>query len=72
MEVLSNLELSHIEAKGRKFNLDFHEAVAHVEDENFGKMKLWRSSSKDIFSIRRNRHPSFGCKGCKLKTFFDL
>ncbi len=40
MEVLSNLGVKPIEAKGRKFNPDFHEAVAHVEDENFGENEI--------------------------------
>lgn len=40
LEVLSNLGVKPIEAKGKKFDPDFHEAVMHIEDENFGENEI--------------------------------
>ncbi|NLM11047.1 MAG: nucleotide exchange factor GrpE [Clostridiaceae bacterium] len=40
MEVLSNLGVKPIETKGQKFNPDFHEAVMHIEDENYGENEI--------------------------------
>jgi len=40
MDILSNLGVKPIEAKGKKFNPDFHEAIAHIEDENYGENEV--------------------------------
>ena len=37
MTALSDLGVTAIEAVGQEFNPDFHNAVMHVEDENFGE-----------------------------------
>jgi len=40
MDILANLGVKPIEAKGKKFNPDFHEAIAHIEDENYGENEI--------------------------------
>ena len=37
MTTLESVEVKPIEAVGKEFNPDFHNAVMHVEDENFGE-----------------------------------
>ena len=37
MTMLESVEVKPIEAVGKEFNPDFHNAVMHVEDENFGE-----------------------------------
>ena len=37
MSTLEAMEVKPIEAVGKEFNPDFHNAVMHVEDENFGE-----------------------------------
>lgn len=39
-EILSNFKVKPIEAKGKKFNPDFHEAVMHIDDENYGENEI--------------------------------
>lgn len=39
-EILSNLGVKPIEAKGKKFNPELHEAVMHIEDENYGENEI--------------------------------
>lgn len=39
-EILSSFKVKPIEAKGQKFNPDFHEAVMHVDDENYGENEI--------------------------------
>jgi molecular chaperone GrpE len=40
MDVLAKLGVKPIEAKGKKFNPDFHEAIAHIEDESYGENEI--------------------------------
>ena len=37
MSTLEAMEVKPIEAVGKEFNPDFHNAVMHVEDENLGE-----------------------------------
>lgn len=39
-DILSKLGVKPIEAKGKKFNPDLHEAVAHIDDENYGENEI--------------------------------
>lgn len=39
-EVLSNLGVKPIFTEGQKFDPDFHEAVMHVEDDNYGENEI--------------------------------
>lgn len=39
-EVLEKLGLSEIEAKGKTFDPTLHEAVMHIEDENYGENEV--------------------------------
>lgn len=38
--VLTELGVTPIEAVGQPFNADFHNAVMHIEDENFGENEV--------------------------------
>lgn len=40
MDVLSKLGVEPIEAKGRKFDAKYHEAIMHIEDENYGENEV--------------------------------
>ena len=40
IKMLEDLEVKPIEAVGLEFNPDFHNAVMHVEDENFGEHEI--------------------------------
>lgn len=37
LKTLEDLEVKEIEAEGKEFNPDFHNAVMHIEDEEFGE-----------------------------------
>ena len=39
-ELLKKLGVTEIEAKGRPFDPERHEAVMHIEDENFGENEV--------------------------------
>ncbi len=39
-DVLSNLDVKHIEALGKPFNPDYHEAVMHIEDDSYGENEI--------------------------------
>ncbi|HAA25615.1 MAG TPA: nucleotide exchange factor GrpE [Ruminiclostridium sp.] len=40
LDILSNMGVKQIEALGKPFNPDFHEAVSHVEDEKYGENEV--------------------------------
>ena len=39
-DVLTNLNVEHITTEKEKFNPEFHDAVMHVEDENYGEQEI--------------------------------
>ena len=39
-DTLKKLCLEEIEAEGKTFNPELHEAVMHVEDENYGEKEI--------------------------------
>lgn len=39
-DVLTNLNVEHIATEKEKFNPEFHDAVMHVEDENYGEQEI--------------------------------
>lgn len=39
-DVLTNLNVEHIVTEKEKFNPEFHDAVMHVEDENYGEQEI--------------------------------
>ena len=39
-EILGSLGVKEIEAEGKKFDPNFHNAVTHIEDENFGENEI--------------------------------
>lgn len=39
-DVLINLNVEHIATEKEKFNPEFHDAVMHVEDENYGEQEI--------------------------------
>lgn len=43
---LESLGLQEIEACGKPFDPNYHNAVTHVEDENVGEMKSSKSSRR--------------------------
>lgn len=46
MQVFEALDVKQIEAVGKAFNPDFHNAVMHVEDENFGENEICEEFQK--------------------------
>ena len=44
--ILEDMGVKEIPAKGEKFNPDLHNAVMHVEDENFGENEVVEVFSK--------------------------
>lgn len=46
MQVFEALDVKQIEAVGKEFNPDFHNAVMHVEDENFGENEICEEFQK--------------------------
>jgi len=40
MEILKSLDVSEIEAQGKTFDPNLHNAVMHIEDENFGENEV--------------------------------
>lgn len=45
-DILTNLKIKPIETVGEKFNPEFHEAVMHVEDDNFGENEIMEEFRK--------------------------
>ena len=39
-KVLSDMNVSEIEALGKTFDPDFHNAVMHIDDENYGEKEI--------------------------------
>lgn len=40
MEILSSLGVEEIEAEGKTFDPNFHNAIMHIEDDNFGENEV--------------------------------
>ena len=39
-DIFASLNIEHIATEKEKFNPEFHDAVMHVEDENFGDQEI--------------------------------
>ena len=48
-DVFASLNIEHIATEKEKFNPEFHDAVMHVEDENFGDQEIVQELSVSCF-----------------------
>lgn len=57
-EILSSLGVSEIEAEGKTFDPNFHNAVMHIEDENFGENEITKVLQKGYICKDKVIRPS--------------